>query len=324
MNSVGLVLGGGGVTGAAFHLGTLLAIQMATGWDPDDSEVVVGTSAGAFVSALVRSNSLTLDSFAGPGESREEIHDWLSGYLLRRGTPRGAVRWIRRGLLPALRRPGLHIALASPGLYRTDGITEWVEKVCPEMAQSWPEKPTAIVAYDVEHRGRAPFGTEGTPETALSHAVAASSAVPFVYEPVRIHDRWYADGGLASGTHADLLLASPEPLDLVLIVAPLAATEPRKGGAIYEEVFDRVGRTALASEVARIKEEWPDTDVLVLRPDEAVLKAARPNMMSVEATIPTFLTTLRSMRSELARASVWAMLTRHLEIPMASPRSASP
>lgn len=318
VSSVGLVLGGGGITGAAFHLGTLMAIRMATGWDPDDSDILVGTSAGAFVSALVRSGSLDLDSFAGPGESRDEIHEWLGGYLLRRGTPRGAVRWIRRGLIPAIRRPSLHVALASPGLYRTDGITEWVEAVCPETAHAWPSKPTAIVAYDVEQRTRAPFGTEGAPETSLSHAVAASAAVPFVYEPVRIHGRWYADGGVASGTHADLLLASEKPLDLVLVVAPLAATEPRKGGAIYEEMFDRVGRSALATETAKIREAWPDTDILVLRPDDAVLEAARPNMMSVQAAVPTFMATLRSMRSELAHATVWSTLARHLDVPMAA------
>ena len=36
VSSVGLVLGGGGITGAAFHFGTLLALRMATGWDPNE------------------------------------------------------------------------------------------------------------------------------------------------------------------------------------------------------------------------------------------------------------------------------------------------
>jgi NTE family protein len=319
VGTVGLVLGGGGVTGAAFHFGALLALEMATGWHPNDAEVVIGTSSGAFVGAMVRANAIHLDTFAGTGESRDEIHQWLSGNLYRRGAPRGAVRWVRRGLLPAIRRPSLHVALASPGLYRTDGIREWVAEAAGDLAESWPAKPTAIVAYDVEARTRMPFGTEVAPDVALADAVAASSAVPFVYEPVRIGDRWYADGGLASGTSADLVLAHPEPLDLVLILAPLAATAPRRGGKFYEDMFDRVGRTALAAEVARIRGEWPTTEILVLRPDEHVLEDSRPNPMSVEAAIPTFLATLRSMKNELAHATVWSTLTTHLMGDLARP-----
>ncbi len=312
VSKVGLVLGGGGITGAAFHFGTLLAIEMATGWHPDEAEVLVGTSSGAFVGAMVRGDALHLDTFAGTGETREEIHDWLNGYMYRRSAPRGAIRWLRRGLLPAIRQPSLHVALGSPGMYRTDGLEDWVHQAIGPLADTWPTKPTALVAYDVELRTRVPFGTEAAPSVSLSNAVAASSAVPFVYEPVQIDGRWYADGGLASGTSADLLLANPEPLDLILIVAPLAANVPRSGGHFYEDVFDKVGRSALATERAMIKQAWPDADVLVLRPEESVLELSRPNPMSVTAAIPTFLETLRSMRHELAHGSVWDVVSRHL------------
>jgi len=312
VSTVGLVLGGGGITGAAFHFGTLLAIEMATGWNPNDADVIVGTSSGAFVAAMIRADALHLDTFAGTGETQEEIHEWLDGYLYRRGAPRGAVRWITKGLLPALRKPNLYVTLGSPGLYRTDGLIDWVKDMAGDLATSWPDKPTVIVAYDLEARQRMPFGTEIAPDVGLAEAVAGSSAVPFVYEPVLIDGRWYADGGLASGTSADLLLANEEPLDLVLVVAPLAATTPRKHGSFFEDVFDRAGRTALASELAKIRDAWPDTEILVLRPDERVLDIARPNPMSVGAAIPAFLTTLRSMRYELAHPSVWKVLERHL------------
>jgi NTE family protein len=312
VSTVGLVLGGGGITGAAFHFGTLLAIEMATGWHPDEADALIGTSSGAFVGAMVRGDALHLDTFAGTGETQDEIHDWLNGYMYRRGAPRGALRWIRRGLLPAIRQPSLHVALGSPGVYRTEGIEEWVYEAVGPLAGAWPTKPTVMVAYDLERRTRVPFGTEGSPHVSLSKAVAASSAVPFVYEPVHIDGTWYADGGLASGTSADLLLANPEPLDLVIIVAPLAANVPRSGSRFYEDVFDKAGRSALATEIAAIKKAWPETDVLVLRPDESVLDISRPNPMSVGAAIPTFLETLRSMRHELAHGSVWTVLSKHL------------
>jgi NTE family protein len=285
---------------------------MATGWEPNDAEVLIGTSSGAFVGAMVRGEALHLDAFTGTGETEDEIHEWLNGYLYTRGAPRGAIRWIRRGLLPAIRHPSLHVALGSPGIYRTDGLQRWVADAVGPIAHGWPEKSTAMVAYDVRDRSRVPFGTEAAPETTLAEAVAASAAVPFVYEPVRIHDRWYADGGMGSGTSADLLLAHPEPLDLVIIVAPFAATAPRSGGRMYEDMFDRAGRKALSAEIALLAKRWPETDVVVLRPDETVLDVSRPNPMSAGATIPTFLATLRSMQHELARSSVWSVLTRHL------------
>ena len=305
-------MGGGGITGAAFHFGTLLSIQMATGWDPNEADVLIGTSSGAFVGAMVRGNQLNLETFTGTGQTADEIHEYLSSYLYTRGAPRGAIRWIRRGLIPSLGHPSLHAVVGSPGMFRTDGLRSWVSDAIGPLAHQWPEAPTALVAYDVKDRLRVPFGTEGAPDVTLADAVAASSAVPFVYEPVRIRDRWYADGGLASGTSLDLILGHPHPLDLVIVVAPFAATAPRSGGRMYEDMFDRVGRRALSSELAVIAEEWPETEVLVLRPDEQVLELARPNPMAASAAVPTFLATLRSMQRQLARKSVWSVLTEHI------------
>ena len=51
---VGLVLGGGGVVGIAYHAASLAAIEHDLGWDPRSADVIVGTSAGALVGALLR------------------------------------------------------------------------------------------------------------------------------------------------------------------------------------------------------------------------------------------------------------------------------
>jgi predicted acylesterase/phospholipase RssA len=168
------------------------------------------------------------------------------------------------------------------------------------------------VAYDLIGRTRTPFGTETAPDVALKDAVAASVAVPFVFEPVRIDDRSYVDGGITSGTHADLVLANPEPLDLLIVVAPLAADQPRDGARFYEDMFDRVGRTALEAELALIRDEWPRTDVLVFRPDVRVQEALTPNPLSIRAAIPAFLRTLRSFDAQLSQHETWLVLERHL------------
>ncbi|MFF5358238.1 hypothetical protein ACFY4I_02360 [Streptomyces scabiei] len=51
--SRGLVLGCGGTLGTAWTTAALHSLQRATGWDPRDADVLVGTSAGAEVAALL-------------------------------------------------------------------------------------------------------------------------------------------------------------------------------------------------------------------------------------------------------------------------------
>lgn len=315
VSRVGLVLGGGGITGAAFQFGALLTLQLATGWDPNKAEVIIGTSCGALTGAMVRGNELSLETFIGSSGSREEVAATLRDRIYRRSRPSGVLRWVRRGVLPGLRRPDLNLVLGSPAIHSTEGIADWIEEALGDLADTWPDRATVIVAYDLHERQRTPFGTEEAPPARLKDAVAASAAVPFVFQPVQIRDKWYADGGIASGTSADLLLGTEDPLDLVIVVAPLAAAERRPGGRFYEDIFDRFGRTALEGEIDLIKEHWPDTEVLILRPDHRVLAAARPNPMSAEAAMPAFLRTIRSMKHELAAPATWDLLKRHLVVP---------
>src|SRR6478672_1884140 len=51
---VGLVLGGGGAVGAAYHAGALAALEHDLGWDARNADVILGTSAGSLVGALLR------------------------------------------------------------------------------------------------------------------------------------------------------------------------------------------------------------------------------------------------------------------------------
>ena len=312
MSRVGLVLGGGGITGASYHLAALLAINMATGWHPNDAEVIIGTSAGSFVASTVRAGDLSIDSIVRPHEGREQVAERIRKQLFQRQRPSGVVRWVRRGLLPGLRKPGVTLLLGTPALYHAGGIADWVAEQTGPVAHEWPDRPTVIVAFDIASNTRVAFGTETAPDVALKDAVAASSAVPVIFNPYGIDGRYYVDGGVVSGTHADLLLGNTDPLDLVLVLAPMAADEPRDGARFYEGVFDRVGRTALFDELEAIEAAWPDTDVLVLKPSAMVLEAMRPNPMEPDGAVPTFVRTLASLRNKLAKPDVWEVLDRHL------------
>ncbi len=307
------MLGAGGVTGAAFQVGTLMALHMATGWRPGDADVIVGTSSGAFLAALIRGDATDIESVTDESLADMDLEAWLHERIYRRVPPRGLVRWLTKGIVPGVTRPGVGLVLGSPGMYSTDPLAEWVDSALGDLALGWPSDPTVVVAYDLESRARVPFGTEGAPEVSLRDAVAASSAVPVIYEPVEIDGRFYVDGGLASGTSLDLVLGSHEPLDLVVVIAPMAPTTGREGGRFYEDFMDRAGRGALANELDQVRRAWPDTDLLVLRPDDRVLAACRPNLMSVDAAVPTVMATLRSMRDELAHPSTWRILAEHID-----------
>ena len=312
MSSIGVVLGGGGVTGASYEMAALMALELATGWDPAAADVVVGTSGGAYVAALVRSGRLDLDSMVMRHEDREAVAERISGHLFTRDRRVRVGRWVRLGLLPGIRKPGLTMLLGGPAAWTTDGLANWVRHQCGPAAESWPTKPTIITAFDVAARRRVAFGTESAPDVSLADAVAASSAIPVAFQPREVGGRLYVDGGVVSGTHADLVLASPEPLDLLIIIAPMASEEDREGSWFYERVFDRVGRTALGSELTHIHEEWPETDVVVLRPSPSVLEVMRPNPLDPDAAVPTFIRALIAMRRKLADPAIWSVLERHL------------
>lgn len=312
MSAVGLVLGGGGVTGAAYEMAALMALEMATGWNANDSEVVVGTSAGSFVAALLRNDRLDLDSLVHSGDSREDVAERIAQHLFSRRPGVKVSSWLRHGLVPGFRRPGLTLLLGSPAPWDPSGLADWVRFHIGDAADTWPHKPTLITAFDIKSKRRVAFGTDNAPDVNLADAVTASSAIPVVFRPWDIDGRSYVDGGVVSGTHADLVLGSDEPLDLVLVIAPMAAEEDRDGAWFHEKVFDRVGRTALEAEIGQIRATWPSTDIVILRPTAHVLASMRPNYMDPKGAVPTFIRTLVSMRRSLARPDIWPVLQRHL------------
>lgn len=317
MSSIGLVLGGGGITGAAFQLATLMSLELACEWEANDSEIVIGTSGGAYVASLVRSGKLDLDSLVRPEEDTESVAERIRRHVFTKNPSLELGRWLRGGILPGLRNPGMSLLMGSPARYTPHGLAAWVEDQVGPAAHGWPAEPTVITAYDVEARRRVGFGADGAPRVSLAHAVAASSAIPLLFHPHQIDGRAYVDGGVASGTHLDLVLASPRKLDLIIVIAPMAATERRRRAFPHELVLDRLGRRALEEEMRTVAEAWPDTDILVLRPPLAVLDQMRPNPMAADRAVPTFVSTLRAMRRELAAPQVWGLLCDHLGPPRA-------
>lgn len=155
---IGLVLGGGAARGFA-HVGVIQALEEA-GVKPD---LVVGTSAGSLVAAIYASGK-TGAQLQTISENMEEaaLTDWT-------------------------------LPLFSRGMLRGDALARYVSgQVGGKPIEALP-LPLGIVATDL-HSGRGVLFARG--DAAL--AVRASSAVPAVFQPVKIGTREYVDGGLVS------------------------------------------------------------------------------------------------------------------------------
>lgn len=240
----GLVIGCGGVLGAAWSIAALANLRQALSWDPREAEVLIGTSAGAVLVSLLG---------AGVGverlvaSQRNELTDCVWDH------ERDSGPW-----LPPL--PGLEFtaaALATHGLRgevsaftallgllprgRADmqPFVRLIDGLSPTGA--WVRHPaTWLVTVDAQTGQRVAFGAPGAPETTLQQAVCASYAIPGWCPPVRIGGRTYLDGGMASPTSADLLAGAG--LDEVVILAPMASRQPDTPRSPLARIERRVRR----------------------------------------------------------------------------------
>ena len=163
------------------------------------------------------------------------------------------------------------------------------------------------------NRTRVVFGTSSAPDVGLADAVAASSAIPLLFRPYAIDGRIYVDGGVSSGTHADLVLGVESTTRSGAGARPTGRRRPAEAGPFPREGV-RSGRAtrSLTEEIRLIKDAWPTCDVVVLSPAPSVQNAMRPNPMDASRAVATFTRTLISMKRTLARPDVWELLDHHL------------
>ncbi len=155
---VGLVLGGGAARGFA-HIGVIQVLE-ESGIRP---ALVVGTSAGSVVAAFYASGK-TGAQLQQIAETMEEatFTDWT-------------------------------LPIFSRGMLRGEALARYVSaQVNGRLIESMP-LPLGIVATDL-NSGQGVLFQRGDTAT----AVRASSAVPALFQPVKIAGREYVDGGLVS------------------------------------------------------------------------------------------------------------------------------
>lgn len=228
---IGLVLGAGGPVAHAFHCGVLHGLAEATGWDPRTAAIVVGTSAGAQVAALLRAGISAADLAArvtggaltpsGAELARHYVrpsHDEPHPDHPRRFLPAAPLHLARSVTRPWRMRLGALIAAAlPPGRVSLQPQADGFRRM---FGTDWPAEPLWIPSLCIDTGELVVLGREGAPQTDVGTAVIASGAVPGVCVPVEIDGKRYADGGLLSPTNAEVL--EDAGLDLVLVSSPLS------------------------------------------------------------------------------------------------------
>jgi NTE family protein len=172
----------------------------------------------------------------------------------------------------------------------------WVR---PGWRVRWPGgERTWITAVDYDTGRPAVFGRAGTPRVTFPDAVVASCSVPGWYRPLRIGRHRYVDGGVRSGTNADLLAGAG--LTHVFVLAPAASlTTDSPGGMLARaERFVRRRMTGvLLRELERLRAAG--TQVSVLTPGPEDLAVMGGNLMDGRRRLAVLETSLRTSAASL-------------------------
>ena len=256
----GLVLGGGGVAGIAWEFGLLAGLADA-GIDVTGADLLVGTSAGSVVAAVIGTGVGLERAFAAQLEPPEQSAELATTFDLDS---------LQAAAMSTMRESGGDPVRFRAAIGAVAMATETVSKATRREiiaarlpVHDWPDRDLRIVAVDATTGVEAVFTRDSG--AGLVDVVGASCAVPGVWPPVTIGERRYIDGGLRSVTNADLAAGC----DAVLVLSPM--TMPP--GGPFPSLDDE--RAALAP--AR---------VLVVTADEAYQAASGANPLDPSTREP--------------------------------------
>ena len=119
-------------------------------------------------------------------------------------------------------------------LATTVSLSRFRELIDPELPQAWPGTKFLATAVDADTGEFVVLDT--TSGVSLADAVASSICVPGIFPPVPVKGRLLVDGGLRSGTSADLAAS----YDTVVVIAPIGSRsdgmDPAAGRLATHEV----------------------------------------------------------------------------------------
>lgn len=252
---IGLALGGGAARGFA-HVGVIQVLEDA-GIKPS---LVVGTSAGSLVAAIYASGK-TGAQLQQVAETMDEaaITDWT-------------------------------IPIFSRGVFKGEALAKYVNRQVGDRLIETMPMPLGILATDL-NSGRGVLFQRGDTGT----AVRASSAVPAVFQPVKIAGNEYVDGGLVSPV--PVRYARQMGAELVLAVDISSQPESNNAGDSLQVVLQTF--TIMGNSINAFELQGAD---IVVRPVLAGISSAdfTSRRRSIEAGRQAMLKMLPALRAKMA------------------------
>ena len=318
----GVVLGAGGTLGAAWMIARMHAIEQRTGVDLRGAELIVGSSAGSVLAAMLASGISVADMLAHQRGELDATHplarsgfDYdttVGGALPERppirigstGLLREVARHPRRlGVMTALAAAvpagrgslaGLSTALgATLEAVRADRDAPSDDSASAAPSADWPPA-LRIVAIDYRDGTRVAFGSPDAPRGSVVDAVVASCSIPGWFAPTLVDGRPYIDAGFRQATSADL--AAGVGLTEVYVLAPLASigaeSPPVTKFARLERRWRHYLTRTLTHEVNALRAEGLEPVVITPTADERAAMGA--NLMDPRRRVRVLEATLRT------------------------------
>jgi NTE family protein len=202
------------------------------------------------------------------------------------------------------------------GLYSGKGLEGYVRKVLEDGERTDDfrelEHELYLTATDLDLCERVVFGTKGFDDVPISTAVRASSALPMVYEPVRVGDRELIDGGILSTTNLDIAVEAGAKL--IIVVNPIVpyVNEALQENPLHPRVsdmgFPQIGYQAFKlmtyrrlHEIRTIwADKYPGVDIMLIEPDATDELMFRTSVMDYASRVDIASHGFRSVTTRLA------------------------
>jgi len=299
---IGLALAGGGPLGAIYELGALKALdEVLEGVDFNNLEAYVGVSSGGFLAACL-ANQITTEEMIHVFINNEDIVGYrftpeiflkpaFMEYLKRaimlpRLVAEGIWQFVRHPLSLGFIESFSNLGRAIPaGIFDNETIHQALSQVFNYEHRTNDfrqlKNKLYLIAVDLDTGEAVKFGGPGYDHVPISRAVQASAALPGLFPPVKIDDRYFVDGALLKTLHASVIL--DQGVDLALCVNPLvpfdASLAAKKGRPRHESlthgglpvVLSQTFRAIIYSRmrvgISKYDSRYPDADVIVFEPN---------------------------------------------------------
>jgi NTE family protein len=294
-----LALAGGGVIGGMYEVGALAALEERLNGSGRGFDIYVGCSAGSVVASLLANGVPAREIYRILEEDLDDPLNFRKGAVFASDSFRraagsfGRLLWAiskhaikGRGCIPDMLAraerdmPAGFFSLSALELYMR------VAFATRRLTNSFTtlDRMLLIPAIDLDTAERVVFGAGTLKEVPISHAVAASSAIPGFFDPYTIGGRDYVDGGVGFSGHADL--AAEAGADVVFVVNPLVpnvhdgSVSMRKRGVytIMEQTSRIYSQNLLTLGLGALAVKYPRTAFFLLQPPRTNTLLFGPSM----------------------------------------------